>query len=210
MSTHIPAPGHRFRDRWLSRIIAAIAGLCLPAMAVAGVPFPSTVVPEHTLATMRGGLEIAGLKMDLTAQLRTYIDQELALATEVRLERHAAGANKFTTRLNTINQKHQDMEPGAPAPVQVTTSTGAGAKQVFEVQVPGSDSPSALTPVGGVTNVTHVVSADQLISSVSNTADGRTVEQTLTVQVQVLNFRAFSDQARSAIRAQEVGRMFTR
>ncbi|HSP00675.1 MAG TPA: hypothetical protein VLN90_04345, partial [Thioalkalivibrio sp.] len=176
----------------------------------AGVPFPSTVVPEQSLATMRGGLEIAGLKMDLTAQLRTYIDQQLALATEVRLERHAAGANKYTTRLHTINQKQRDVEQGASAPVQLTTTTGTSPRQVFEVNVPGSDSPSALTPVGGVTNVTHVVSADQLISSVSNTADGRTVEQTLTVQVQVLNFRAFSDQARSAIRAQEVGRMFTR
>ncbi|MFN2348648.1 MAG: hypothetical protein ABR558_03600 [Thioalkalivibrio sp.] len=210
MSTHIPAPGHRLRDPWPSRLIAVVAGLWLPAIAVADVPFPSSVVPEQMLVTMRGGLEIAGLKMDLTAQLRTYIDQQLALATEVRLERHAAGANKYTTRLNTINQKHQDMEQGSPTPVQVTTSTGNGAQQVFEVKVPGSDSPSALIPVGGVTNVTHVVSADQLISSVSNTADGRTVEQTLTVQVQVLNFRAFSDQARSAIRAQEVGRMFTR
>lgn len=74
---------HLGRRLLTASLLAAVA---LPAQAVGNNVFHGQrIVDAAVLDSLRGGLEIAGLKLDLTARLNTYIDNRLALATEARL-----------------------------------------------------------------------------------------------------------------------------
>lgn len=224
--------------------LALAAGLAAPALGQANqarpfAPLPSLSVAE--MATLRGGLEVAGLRMDLTAELRTYIDHRLALATEYRLTQLAESRQMIQTRLQEGRQTLQAAlgAPHAPpTPTAVTTapattsapaaneppagvpgSAGADARQVTSpppgIQVTtttgGSTGRGTVTVTGdtGITVVTHTVGSEQILSSVTNTANGRQIRQEIGINLTVHNFSEFASKVSGVLNARRIGRAAT-
>lgn len=213
----------RIRAQGPGLALVLALGLAAPALAQAGqarpfAPLPALSVAE--MASLRGGLEVAGLNMDLTAQLRTYIDQRLALATEYRLTRLQEGRQMVQSRLREGRQRlHSGLETalGADAPPTTAPASAAtGADHVtdtapdirVDTSTRGQIGRGTVTAVtaSGVTVVTHTVGPERILSTIANTANGQRIRQEIGIELTVHNFREFSSRVRTALDARRIGR----
>jgi len=206
-----------------------LAGM-LSAGPAAAASFPGTVLAESELAALRGGLEVAGLRIDLTARLRTYVDQRLAAATEMRITRLTEGQASMTRRLTEAGLGPAATGPagGAAQPLQLTTEPGGGG---FVTSLgtgpsggaagPRGPAAAALPTVGsapvapgrtsaGETRIDHAISPQQVLSTVTNTANNRSIQQSVEIELRVHNFSEFAANARDFVRARALGRALAR
>lgn len=216
---------HRLRGTLTALLLAGL----LTAGPATAASFPREVLGAAELAALRGGLEVAGLRMDLTARLRTYVDERLAAATEMRITRLAEGKAVMTRRLIEAGLQSASPAPassGAPAVTITTEQTGEGfATSLHAPPATAAASPAAaatappavgtvpVTPgqtVAGQTRVDHVISPRQVLSTITNTANHRSVQQSVELELTVHNFRAFAAHARDVIRARALGRALAR
>jgi hypothetical protein len=179
-------------------------GVCAATIAsplLAGGPFDGlTRIPAAEMAQLRGGLEIGGLQMDLTARIRTYVDERLALATEMRIDRLAEGQQALQERLARI--------PGrAPESAGSIGNGPAPGKVAGSPEAPPPPLPVVTNESVGATTVHHVLSQRGLVSTVSNTASGRSVHQQVDVDVTVHNFSEFARHVRDTLQARAIGRL---
>ncbi len=181
-----------------------LLGLCIASAAsplLARGPFDGLPrIPAAEMAQLRGALEVGGLQMDLTARLRTYVDERLALATEMRIDRLAEGRQALQERLARIPGRAPASAPAAdngPAPGKAPGGRGSAAPAL----------PVVTNEAVGQTTVHHVLSQRGLVSTVSNTASGRTVHQQVDVDVTIHNFSDFARQVRDTLQARTIGRL---
>lgn len=201
-------PGVWQPPRVVSCVLLALA---LSTSAASAAVLPADSVPEHVLAGLRGGLEVAGLKMDMAANLRTYIDNRLALETTARLERYGDRHRWVEQRVAA-----HDVEPasaGARSDSAITTASAsrpAVTAKTVSGEVVRVDLPVAGSNGVGSTRVTHLVGPDQVFGTVANTANGRSVQQIMDMELRVLNFRSYSEQIHNAVRARQMGKAIAR
>lgn len=211
--------GRSYRLRTQVALLLAAALAAAPAGAAT---FPAHPLSAAELAGLRGGLEVAGLRMDLTARMRTYIDQRLASATEMQITRLAEGKATMTRRLVEAGLQSPAADNGT-APSVTTSSTGDVATTRIDAPAstanngipPSTSAASAATaanpvPAGrttaGQTRVDHVISPRQVVSTITNTADNRSVHHAVELELRVHNFTSFAARARDVIRARALGR----
>lgn len=218
--------GQRYRPA------AGLAALVIAGTLLAGTAsaasFPRTALSDGELAGLRGGLEVAGLRMDLTARMRTYIDQRLAAATEMQITRLAEGKAMMTQRLVQAGLQAPatatDSSPSATTPPTVTTQS-AGESVASRIDA-ASATPNAVATDGGVapapvteaspvaagrtvtgqTRVDHIVNPRQVVSTITNTADNRSIHHAVELELRIHNFSSFAARARDIVRARALGR----
>lgn len=199
------APGGATRRlRVVPRVLLGLALVLSTAAAGASV-LPGARVPDRVLANLRGGLEVANLRIDLAANLRTYIDDRLALETSARLER-VADRHRWVEQRVVAHEagpvSDQSSSAASPNPTAVTRTVSGDAVRV-DVPISGADGV-------GSTRISHRVAPDQVFGTVANTANGRSVQQIMDVQLRVLNFRSYSEQIRNAVHARQMGKAIAR
>ncbi len=200
------APGARGLPGAVSR---ALLALVLSTGAAGAATLPGDPVPEQVLAGLRGGLEVAGLRMDMAANLRTYIDNRLALETTARLERYA-------DRHRWVEQRvvAHDVEPVSGDAAIASTPASASGPVVATRTVSGDvvrvDLPVSGSNGVGSTRISHQVGPDQVFGTVANTANGRSVQQVMDMELRLLNFRNWSEQIHGAVRARQMGKAIAR
>lgn len=214
---------HRLRGTLTALLLAGI----LTAGPATAASFPREVLGAAELAALRGGLELAGLRMDLTARLRTYVDERLAAATEMQITRLAEGKAVMTRRLIEAGLQPDSPAPAsgsAPAVTSTTRQTGEGfATSLHAPAATAAASPAATAlpavskvpvttgqTVAGETRVDHVISPRQVLSTITNTANHRSIQQSVELELTVHNFSAFAAHARDVIRARALGRALAR
>lgn len=206
--------------------LGALLGSCSIAATAAPWHGPFTGLAEVAparMADLRGGLELGGLQVDLTARVRTYIDGRLAAAEEHRVNR----INRADAR---VESRIHDMETRMATAGALADGAGAAAGEATEsggtASAAGTGAATRETPVeravtardGGVRSVavstdrrgTTAVRVDlnqsQLVSTVANRANGRQVHHQMDVELRVRNFSEFASQVRSALFAARIGR----
>ncbi|MDN3516979.1 hypothetical protein QWY84_05065 [Aquisalimonas lutea] len=210
--------GGRQRGCLVSGVLLALAlsGGAVPAGAAMITADP---LPDQVLAGLRGGLEVGGLRMDLAANLRTYIDNRLALETTARLERYADRHRWVEQRMTVHGITAADAEPASGDAVAASASSGtppvSGAGPVVATKTVRGDVVQVELPVAGsngvgTTRISHRIGPEQVFGTVANTANGRSVQQIMDMELRVLNFRSYSEQIHNALRARQMGKAIAR
>lgn len=196
-----------------------LGGCSSVAVAVVPAPFAGLPgIPATEMARLTGGLEVGGLKVDLTAHLRTFIDGRLAAAEQVRLVRLDEAQRRVASRLSAI-----DGQAPATESTDVAVDSATAVETVHgSVHDAGNHTPAPVQRIvrpdgslqaivvsdgqGGATTVSFDVGPKHLLSTVANTANERQVHQQVDVEVHIHRFRDFSAQIRSALLAERIGR----
>lgn len=193
-------------------VATAILGVSATTMAAPPTTFVGlSSIESDEMAQLTGGLAVGGLKIDLTARVRTYINDRLAVAEDFRITRLNDAQHRIQASLSRVDN-------------HVTETAGAAVNQVAQDNAPSTSTiPNTQTEHtalpsgglrsrtidegdGGVTSMTFDFGRDQLVSTIANTANGRHVHQRVDVEVQVANFRDFASNVRSSLLAERIGR----
>jgi len=166
-----------------------------------------TVIDIDELAGMRGGFEVAGLQIDIGANIRTFLDGIQVLESVVNLTGSggvsAGGLAVVNSVLNAIEFQG----------LQVVDSRTGGLAGLRD-QIPDRVDLGALNDANGVilndskgfTAALLQVDRSRIVSAIVNTANGRLIRQEVDVIVDIANFRQFQQAARDALRAGALSR----
>jgi hypothetical protein len=142
----------------LAMVSAAVTLIATPAFAAD----PGQKLDDATLAQSRGGfVMVDGITLDFAAELRTFIDGELALST------------KFSLDPTSIGQKI--------SPIDLALLTAGGIRLD-----PGSGQ-LAITP-DGATAILHSVGKGQISNVLINSASDKTFRQELNLTLTLPGF----------------------
>lgn len=191
---------HAFR----AAIVTALLGVSATAAASPPTPFGgmSELAPEY-MAQLTGGLAVGGLKIDLTARVRTYINDRLAVAEDYRITRLNDGQQRVQARLSSVDQR---VTEGASRNAPTTHSASDTRIERTALSDGGLRSRTVDKGDGGVTSMTFDFGRDQLVSTIANTANDRNIHQRVNVDVKIANFSEFTSNIRSSLMAERIGR----
>ncbi len=164
------------------------------------------VIAMDELGAMRGGLELAGLNIDVGAVVRTIVDGQLALESHISLATAseiaaAIGADPrfginpaplVTAATNNAGQAEgiaNSPAANAAAPttannvsMPIQSANGAATTQANRSNV-------VINDAKGLTQIIHDVTRNRVVSAIVNQADGRTIRQEMDINITVSNFR---------------------
>ncbi len=154
---------------------------------------------------------MGGLKVDLTARVRTYINDRLAAAEDYRITRLNDAQKHIQARISRMdNHVTETIDAAANhAATDDGPSTNMGSNTRIERTVrPDGGLRSRTINEGddGATTMTFDIGRDQLVSSIANTANNRHIHQQVNVEVQITNFREYTSNIRSSLMAERIGR----
>lgn len=193
-------------------VATAILGVSATTMASPPTTFVglSPLAPDH-MAQLTGGLAVGGLKVDLTASVRTYINDRLAAAEDFRITRLNDAQQRIQARLSRVDN-HVTETPDttanqiSPNNAPATSTSQNTRTENTQIRGGGLRTRTIDEGDGGVTSMTFDFGRDQLVSTISNTANNRHIHQRVNIEVQVSNFREFASNVRSSLLAERVGR----
>lgn len=166
------------------------------------------------LQALRGGFEIAGLKFDFAAELRTYLDGRLALETLITYTQGGTVTQHRALPLDTAAGSPVSANPSEPIAGAGTPGTAAAVQLLgpdqgqtpAQLYLPSVDLSGLKEAAGVLVNdrkgtilALHEATRERITSLVVNQATGRDIRQELNVNVTVQNFQQFRDSLRSSI-----------
>jgi hypothetical protein len=148
------------------------------------------IIGEDELDELRGGFSIAGLDMELGANVRTYFDGVQVAETVIRIS--PGSVTTTTTQLADL--------PGLTIVVGDDYNTLAGLV-MGEADLSGlrGAGGAVLKDESGVTAALSRITPDQFLGVVVNTASGRDVRLELNLDVTIRNFTDFQQQVRNVL-----------
>jgi len=169
-------------------------------------------VSDQTLAAERGKFIVGGLDISLGATIKTLVNGQVALMTNLNLNNGIQiTPASVTTGGGTINNGMgasstqigvQDPSPGSGSPTQVNINNGQinASTGSLNIQLPkGSDGVGVIiNGNGGTTFAGTVVSPLGITNVMANNANGRSVLQQTQLTVTLNNFSGFQQQLISA------------
>ena len=150
----------------------------------------SRAIGADDLEELRGGFSIAGLDMELGANVRTYFDGVQVIETIINIS-----PGSVTTTTNQL----ADM-PGLTVVVGDDFDTLA-ALTMGEADLAGlrGAGGAVLKDESGVTAALSRITPDQFLGVVVNTASGRDVRLEMNLDVTIRNFTDFQQQVRNVL-----------
>lgn len=138
------------------------------------------VMDESELAELRGGFNIAGMQLDFGAELRTLIDNQVQLVTQMTFSR--AGEMQIVSQsFSDATGKATQVGPGSGVSITDITPDGvnlAGLADFTGVTLrDGQDFTAAL----------HNITQNAIMSSVISNASGKDIQQAIDISVNVSN-----------------------
>lgn len=150
----------------------------------------SRAIGADELEELRGGFSIAGLDMELGANVRTYFDGVQVIETIINIS-----PGSVTTTTNQL----ADM-PGLTVVVgedfDALAALTMGEADLAGLRGAGG---AVLKDESGVTAALSRITPDQFLGVVVNTASGRDVRLELTLDVTIRNFTDFQQQVRNVL-----------
>lgn len=223
MNTH---PRNR-RAASRSLLVLAMTAVIAPDSSGAELPLPAApdedfaglpALTADELQALRGGFEIAGLKFDFAAELRTFVDGRLALETLVTYTKTGTATQHrplplpeaVTGITATGSPLESTADTAAANPADPETSVqllGPGQSRTpAQLTLPGVDLSGLKDATGILINdrkgailALHEATRERITSMVVNQASGRDIRQELNVSVTVQNFQQFRDSLRSTL-----------
>lgn len=143
------------------------------------------VLSQDGMTDLRGGFSLAGLELDFGATLTTMINDRVRYITRVAFDN--AGAQVMSRSLDQSSSGPETVTPVGPG----TGSSGISASDIRgQLNLAGlSDFAGVLLsdPDGGMTAALHQITRKAIVSSLSTTASGQTIDNRIDVSVQLNN-----------------------
>lgn len=158
------------------------------------------VIAMDELEGMRGGLSIAGMEVDIGAVVRTIVDGQLALESQISL----TAANEIAAAIGAPGSGINAAAPTTSGGSNGVTAGGANANSpaptannvTLQPTSNGTANPATnnsanfvINDAKGLTQVIHDVTRNSVVSAIVNQANGRDIRQEVDINITVSNFR---------------------
>lgn len=157
------------------------------------------VIAMDELEGMRGGLSIAGMEVDIGAIVRTIIDGQLALESQISLtsaNEIAAAIDAPGSGINAAASTTSGGSNGVKAGTDANSPVPTANNVTLQPTSNGAANPAAnnsasfvINDSKGLTQVIHDLTRNRVVSAIVNQANGRDIRQEVDINITVSNFR---------------------